>query len=124
MFREMEIDMEGAADAYFSMMKFPFMLGLGVAGQTVVWFCFSFSSRLQMGEGKWRCIFGCLLLLLVISFVSLGSGGGQYLGGFFLLVNTNDFRATILSILNPFALAVASDIFLQKFAGHFLFFWR
>lgn len=59
------------------------------------------------------------------SFVSLGSGGGQYRGGFFLL-NINDFWVMILSILNPFALVVASDVFFSKnlrAISHWLWRW-
>lgn len=53
-----------------------------------------------------------------LSHLFLGSGGGRYLGGgFFLLVNTNDFWVTIPSILTPFALAAASVIFSQNLRG-------
>lgn len=51
----------------------------------------------------------------------MGSGGGQYRGGsFFFLLNINDFWVMILSILNPFALVVAPDIFSPKICELFL----
>lgn len=44
----MEIDMEGVAGAYFSMMKFPFMLGLGVACRVL----FLIFKQVSDGGGK------------------------------------------------------------------------
>lgn len=80
-------------------------------------FFFHVSSKVRM-KGKWRCIFGCLFLFLICfcGFWRRAISGWF----FFFLLNINDFWVMILSILNPFALVVAPDIFSPKISELFL----
>lgn len=94
------------------------MLGLEVAGQTIIWFCFlMFSNTVQMGGKMALYIWLSLTTSRYLICFWVLVVGNIWRGGFFLLVNTNDFWVTILSILTPLELAVASVIFSLNLRG-------